>query len=495
VLRRGAAVLLASALVMAAAGCGTADDPVDGAAAPTTLTGSAPDPTGEPGSTVAPATDVTPIEGIGEDDAFPDLGTPTLDVGDYELDLRYDVESGELDGSATLQVVVTEDVDEVELDFQGLAVDAASIDGDEVEHDQRKDKVVLRPSEPIDAGDAIEVRIDYSGEPVPVATDALGGVEVGWHAGPDGSMVLSEPEGASTWFPVNNHPLDKATYTFRITVPEPYSAIANGALVSTESDEGSGTTTFEWRMDAPMASYLASVVTGEYTEVDGGEHGGVAYSYWYPAGSERSGPLEQSDARVAELAERLGPFPFATYGGVVFPPSFINGDAATRGFLSGVALEVQGRSLFAEGTTVPGVVIHEAAHQWMGDSVSVTDWARDIWWVEGFAHFAEYLDDLDRLADRYPEVSAEWQPPGDVPVGDLFFGCSYQCGGMVFYALYREVGEETFWEILREFNERYHHGNASTDDLIDVAVEVSGEDLQDFFDAWLFDERPPKLPS
>jgi len=66
---------------------------------------------------------------------------------------------------------------------------------------------------------------------------------------------------------------------------------------------------------------------------------------------------------------------------------------------------------------------------------------------------------------------------------------------MVFYALYREVGEDTFWEILREFNGRYYLGNASTDDLIAVASEVSGEDLTAFFDAWLFDETPPQLPA
>ena len=130
----------------------------------------------------------------------------------------------------------------------------------------------------------------------------------------------------------------------------------------------------------------------------------------------------------------------------------------------------------------------------MGDNVSLTDWSRDIWWIEGFAHFAEYIDDVDALAADYPEVKASWVPPGNLPVDELFTGGSYECGAMVFYALYREVGEETFWEILREFNTRYRHGNASTDDLIEVASDVSGEDLSAFFEAWLFDKTPPKLP-
>ena len=500
--RRAAIVALALA-TLAGAACGANDAPAASESDPTSSSA----PAGTTGTTATVGTTrsstepsaesepASPLDGIGEDDAFPELGTPDLDVDDYALVLDYDPASGELAGSAQLDAVLTVATDRVELDLQGLEVDAVTVDGDDATFDQGTDKLTIELGDERDAATELELIIDYAGVPQPVATDALGGVEVGWHGGTDGSFVLSEPEGASTWYPVNNHPLDKATYTFRVTVPDPYSAIANGALVAEEPDEAAGTTTFEWRMDAPMASYLATVVTGDFYEVEGGEHDGVAYSYWYPTGTERVPELERSDELVAELAERLGPFPFATYGGVVYPPSFIEGDAGTRGFLSGVALETQGRSLFAEGSTVPSVILHEAAHQWMGDNVSITDWSKDIWWVEGFAHFAEYLDDPDALAEEYPAIRANWLPPGDVPVDELFFGCSYECGGMVFYALYLEVGEETFWEILREYNDRYFQGNASTDDLIEVASEVSGTDLTDFFDAWLFDEVPPKLPS
>lgn len=491
--RERAAIVLVAAALLAAPACG-ADGAPTSESAPSSA---APATTASP-DTSAPVSDEQAepsLSDIGEDDAFPELGTPDLDVEDYELVLDYDPSTGQLEGSARLRAELAASTDRIELDLQGLEVDAVTVDGDDATFDQGADKLTVELGAERDAGTELDVVVDYGGEPEPVPTDALGGVEVGWHAGEDGSFVLSEPEGASTWYPVNNHPLDKATYTFRITVPEPFTAIASGALVSEDDDEGAGTTTFEWRMDAPMASYLATVVTGDFYEVDGGEREGVAYSYWYPTGTERSPALERSDEVVAELADRLGAFPFATYGGVVYPASFIEGGPATRRFLSGVALETQGRSLFAEGSTVPSVIVHEAAHQWMGDNVSITDWSKDIWWVEGFAHFAEYLDDPDQLAEAYPEVRANWQAPGDIPVDDLFFGCSYECGGMVFYALYREVGEEDFWAILREFNGRYYLANARTTDLIDVASEVSGEDLTGFFDAWLFDETPPKLPT
>ncbi len=488
---RSAVVVVWSVAVLASGiACGEAPE-ASGDAAPTTVVADA--ATSAPGT--APAAEVLVTDGIGEDDAFPELGTPDLDVDDYALDLRYDPRSGELEGSVTIRAEVTRDTDELELDFQGLEVDAASVDHDlvDVDVDARRDKLTIGLPQTTAAGTDVTIVVDYHGAPEPVATEALGGVEVGWHAGPEGSFVLSEPEGASTWYPVNNHPLDKATYSFRVTVPAPFTAIANGELVG--SEQVTDGTTFEWRMDAPMASYLATVVTGEFDQVDGGVHDGVSYSYWYPAGVAPSPSLEQSDRDVALLASHLGPFPFTTYGGIVYPASFITGSERTRGFLSGVALENQGISLFAAGAVVPSVVLHEAAHQWMGDSVSLSDWSRDIWWVEGFAYFAEHVDDPDQLADDYPQIRADWQPPGDLRVDDLFLGCAYECGAMVFYALYREVGADTFWAILREFTSRYRHANASTGDLIAVAGEVSGDDLTAFFDAWLFDETPPKLPA
>ena len=275
---RTSTVAVAVVLLLVAAACGGAPAP-DASPAP-----AVPSTVGDqsrPGTTdgtvpgVAEAGDAAsdPLAEIGEDDAFPDLGTPDLDVDDYALELDYDPGTGRLEGTATLEATLARDADQIELHFQGLAVDAASVDGEAVDHESTADKVVLELAGPTEAGTDVTIEIDYSGVPEPVPTEALGGVEVGWHGGDDGSFVLSEPEGASTWYPVNNHPLDKATYTFRVTVPEPYAAIANGALLS--RTPGAGGTTFEWRMAEPMASYLATVITGEFDEVDGGVHDDV----------------------------------------------------------------------------------------------------------------------------------------------------------------------------------------------------------------------------
>ena len=452
--------------------------------------------TSRPSGTSRPAVDAS-----AKDSDFPTLGSASLDVTHYDLDLDYDVERQQLQATATVDAQVAAPTGTVTLDLQGLDVDEVTVDDRRAKFTAQKAKLQIDLPGEVEAATPFSIRVTYHGQPEPIGTEALGGVEIGWHGAPDGSFVLSEPEGASSWYPVNNHPRDKATYTFAVTVPKPYVAIANGRLDKT--DERADGRTFHWVMDAPMANYLATVVTGKFDEQQLGIHGGVTYSNWLPtrpaasSGEQATFAPDQPEV-IAGLEEWLGPFPFATYGAVIYPTSFIQGSPATKRFLSGVALETQGRSLYSELAAQGQTITHESAHQWMGDSVSIEDWGKDIWWVEGFAKFSETLDDRDRaerFAKEYAQVRSSWIPPGHLDRDELFSDASYTEGSIVFYALEQEVGQATFKQILHAFTERYRHANASTQDLIAVASDVSGQDLTAFFDGWLFAETPPPFPS
>jgi aminopeptidase N len=142
----------------------------------------------------------------------------------------------------------------------------------------------------------------------------------------------------------------------------------------------------------------------------------------------------------------------------------------------------------------------------MGDSVSLTDWSRDIWWVEGFARFSEWLwTEQTRGEHAYQQEARSTHaelvganrsyPAGDLPLDQLFSPWSYDRGALVFYSLRAELGDETFWTAMRTFVYRYRHGNASTDDLIAVFEETSGRALDEFFAGWLFERDVPELPA
>ena len=145
---------------------------------------------------------------------------------------------------------------------------------------------------------------------------------------------------------------------------------------------------------------------------------------------------------------------------------------------------------------------HELVHQWFGNSVSVENW-KDIWLAEGFATYGEWLW-LEHaegpgaaeaaVRNAYRELPVQHIPPGNPQANDLFNGSIYVRGGLTLEALRRRVDDETFFRILRTYLDRYKYGNASTDDFIAVAEEVSGEDLSAFFDAWLLGEELPPIP-
>jgi aminopeptidase N len=324
--------------------------------------------------------------------------------------------------------------------------------------------------------------------------------QTGWITFEGGSFVLGEPEGAATFFPVNDHPGDKASYTLRVTVPEPFEVAANGVLTETIDQEEMNTFVFEVR--DPMASYLVTINIDEFDmETSQSEHG-VPIRNYYPAGRLEDG--SKTFARQGEMidyfSDLFGAYPFEVYGAVVIDTEF------------GAALETQTLSIFSR-TIIDAdqpagsqqVIAHELAHQWFGDSVSLADW-RDIWLNESFATYAhalwiehtegrEALDEwIRRVYAAVRENRSSVSPPGEPSANNLFNGGVYFWGALGLHALRLEVGDDVFFQILQTYHEQYQDGNATTADFIAVAEDVSGKELSAFFDSWLYSEDLAPIP-
>jgi aminopeptidase N len=313
----------------------------------------------------------------------------------------------------------------------------------------------------------------------------------GWIHTRDGAFVASEPIGAPTWFPCNDHPTDKASYRLRLTVPKGRKAIGNGTLE--ERIPRSGRTTFVWRQDEPMATYLATATNGRFKLRHKTAAGIPSYIALDPSLARASRkPLRELPAIIKLFESWFGEYPFAAVGAIV-------DDVPGVPF----ALETQSRPEYPK---VPSsqLIAHEMGHQWFGDAVGLERW-RDIWLNEGFATWSEWLwrayDGGPSLETRFrrmyktPRGNSEfWNPPPGNPGGakHLFDPSIYDRGGMTLEALRERVGEVTFMSILRRWYEEHRYGTASIEEFIALAESESGQDLSHFFDVWLFERGKPR---
>jgi hypothetical protein len=196
--------------------------------------------------------------GLG-DAYFPLDGNGGYDVRHYLLDFSYDPDTDVLDGVATIRARATQNLSSFNLDLVGMTVESITIDGQPATWSRDAGELTVTPQRGLLDGRTFTAKISYSGVPEPVVD--VFGISGVFHTD-DGMMIVGEPHVAATWFPANDHPTDKAAFTFRVSVPAGLEVVANGKLVGKRTRGGS--TTWTWDAREPMATYLATANVGEF---------------------------------------------------------------------------------------------------------------------------------------------------------------------------------------------------------------------------------------
>ncbi len=439
------------------------------------------------------AVDVRPpgASGIG-DPYFPRDGNGGIDVLSYDIHDRYGFRQGRLSGWTDLRVRGTASISSFNLDLL-LPVQSVRVGGRPVGFSQTQHElVVARGLEP---GEVVDVQVRYAGRP---GRYSYAG-ESNWLAGSNEVVAMNEPHMAPWWFPANDHPLDKARIRVSITVPTAYDVVSNGRQLSRKVHGARATTT--WRADEPMAPYLAFFAAGRFRIDKGvldGRHWLVAVSKALPTAAQPRALrlMRQSAAITRWLEGQLGDYPFSTVGGLV------------TSLEPGFALENQTRPTYSPASLTGITVVHELAHQWFGDSVSVRHWS-DIWLNEGAATFLEWrwdethggLSGDARLRQLYDTADADdefWDQQVADPcptylncVNRIFDRRVYERGAMALQALRNLIGDAGFSLLLHRWVGDRKGGNGSTAEFEALAEEVSGEDLDGFFAAWLHATTKP----
>ena len=425
--------------------------------------------------------------GLG-DPFFPNAGNGGYDVTHYSLTLGYEPSTNQLSGTATITATATQNLSSFDLDLRGFSIPRLLVNGRDAAFARLgEQELVITPRTGLRSGSAFTVVIDYAGRPA-VVTDPDQSIE-GWIPTDDGAFVVGEPQGSPAWYPANDNPRDKATFDFNITVPAGLTAMANGLLVSTTT--AAGKTTWVWRETDPMAPYLATATLGRFdltvSSTSAGIPSYVAVDPQLPKGQV----LDKLPAVVDFFTSIYGAYPFNAVGAIV--------DSAK---VVGYSLETQTKPVF-DRMPDEATLVHELSHMWYGDSVTLTTWP-DIWLHEGFATWSEWIWSerqgnksaaqwFKELYNTPPQDTVFWTPPPAVPgtPAFMFNGTIYNRGAMTLEALREKIGDLTFFRLMRDWATQHRYGNITTEQFIDLAEQLSGMDLGQFFDVWLYQPDKP----
>ena len=453
----------------------------------------------DPGTMPGPPPDVEPDgavgAGSGGDPYYPEAGNGGYDVTAYAVSLVFDPDSGRMQATTVIEATVTEPtrLGRFSLDLQPTMTVTQVLIGDTpAGFDQQEAKLTVTPVGGLEPGSKVRATVTYEGTPGPIVGDVSGSGDGGWFAlDSGGAVVIGEPFSASAWYPVNEIPTDRATFRVDAQVPTGWKVISNGVpdTAAEVPPSAPGLDRFRWVETSEMASYLSTIYIDTFTQSQDTTTGGLPVINAYAKGQESDREVADRTGEFVDfLASRFGPYPFGSTGGIYLADSF------------GFALETQTRPVYSGGMGGESTVVHELAHQWFGDAVTVERWA-DICLNECFASYAEWLwaenkgTDLD---ERYRQAVATarnlpsfWQSPlYDMGAGNEF-GSVYTRGPLALHALRAELGDEKFDELLLSWIEEHSGKSASWADFESLVTTIAGTDETPFLQAWFHSTTIP----
>lgn len=417
-----------------------------------------------------------------------------FDVLKYELNISFDLNAQTLSGTAGVHVrSEAADLDSIFLHLVQLAVDSVWTAGKPLSFSHGGGVIEIGLDTTISAGDTFEVTIAYHGHPGNEGPSGFGGFyftpKVAFSMGV--GLYTVPPSMGRYWFPCYDAPNDKAEFDMSYTVPLSKVAVSNGILVDTVPDYAESTMTYIWSEHHPTSTYLVAVSISDYVVVPDSVYSWI-YSFVYPEDSSKAVTSFRNVNRMMDAYENFfSPYHFDRFGYVEAP----KGDMEHQTCVTHLSWLINGSNNY------DWILAHELSHHWWGDWVTVGDW-RDIWLNEGFATYCEAI---------YEEYMGGWNAYHDYVVNDimsyyLFSGelfpiydpqqmwgaTSYEKGASVLHMLRHVVTDSLFFDILNSYGSKYAYGNAVTRDFQAVCESIYGQDLDWFFNEWIYDWAYPQ---
>jgi aminopeptidase N len=417
------------------------------------------------------------------------------DVLHYQLRIVLSDSHDTIVGHQTIKLVVLDNLNELSFDLKGLndqgkgmVVSSVKIAQKALVFRQSFDQLLLNTGN-ISKGDSLEIDIHYRGVPID-------GLIIGKNRFGERTFFGDNwPNRAHNWFACNDHPSDKARFSFEVYAPKKYEVIANGGGVKI-TDEGDNMLKWEYTTLFELPTKVAVIGVADFSITTFGpmnSEGVEVSAYVYPQ-NEKEGFYDLSLAPdvMSWFERKIAPYPFERLANVQSTTRY--GGMENAGCIFYDEKAIDGKR------SMENLIAHEIAHQWFGNSASENGWAH-LWLSEGFATYLTnvYIQETKGQKAFYDQLEKDkrrilaFYRKYPLPVVDtltedlnqLLNANAYQKGSWFLHMLRHEIGDSAFWLSVRTYYETYKYSNASTTDFKQVVEQISKKDLDRFFEQWL----------
>ena len=317
-----------------------------------------------------------------------------------------------------------------------------------------------------------------------------------------------ETEANSVWMVTIDKPNQKTTEEIYMTVPSRFTTLSNGLKIS-EKKNADGSRTDYWKMDLPHAPYLFFMGVGEYSVVKDKPYKGKEVSYYVEPSQApyAKGVFGNTPEMIAFFSDKLGvDFPWPKYAQIVGRDYVSGAMENTTATLHQESAYQNNRQLL-DGNHWEETIAHELFHQWFGDLVTTESWS-NITVNESFANYSEYLWDEYKYGKDFADEHNFEDMSGYLMSGsnhkdlvrfyysnkeDVFDAVSYNKGGRILHMLRNYVGDDAFFKSLNNYLTTNKFKTGEAQQLRLAFEEVTGKDLNWFFNQWYYGSGQPKL--
>lgn len=420
-----------------------------------------------------------------------------FDVQKYVITLNINDATHQISGNVLANVIATSNLTSITYELRSLTVSSVLVNGNPATFTHTGENLVINCN--IINGQGFTTQVFYSG--IPQLTNDV--YHVGMIFGTNTVFTISDPDAARNWWPCYDHPWDKAIVDLHITMRSDWKVAANGIRTQI-TNNGNGTTTTDWIGQHPMTTYLVCITAGPYVEINQTvpQQNNLPVKNFVMQNQYDNAllDLQRLPEMIAHFSQLFGDYPFEKYGNATV-------NMSTYGAMEHQTMTTLGNYIINGQGTYEPTIAHELAHQWYGDAASFLTF-KDVWLSEGFATYSEFLwtqhrfgwqSAVDYLSSNFHSYYINWENTQGAAViynpsfNNYFAPPSYEKAASVLHMLRLKLGDAHFFQLLQQWFVAHRNGNAITAEFQAMAELISGQDLDQFFNQWIYGSGIPSV--